>query len=177
MRKIDPAAWLPIPGFPPYEIRADGRIRKPSKTTEDGYRYLTVRIFKDHHIFGGRTNSREGETMNRKQRREMKKLTPEAWLSMVEVERQEGFYEGQGQILTLVLAFLHIDKGYKRKNMREWLKQFDSFAVSVNGYGKGSLAELKQILLDECEFDIDKEFAELLPSRKPDPFEEVAKNE
>lgn len=60
MRTIDPAAWLPIPGFPPYEIRADGKIRKPCRTMEGGYRYMAVRVFKDHHVVGLTRNGKAG---------------------------------------------------------------------------------------------------------------------
>ncbi|MBR2215983.1 MAG: hypothetical protein IJ849_09525 [Selenomonadaceae bacterium] len=45
--RIDAAAWLPIPGFPPYEINAFGRIRKP---TAKGYKEIAVRAFRSHHI-------------------------------------------------------------------------------------------------------------------------------
>ena len=57
-RTIDPAAWIPIPGFPPYEIRADGKIRKPS--AKKGYRLMSVRVFRGHHIVSLTRNGKAG---------------------------------------------------------------------------------------------------------------------
>ena len=45
--RIDSSAWFPIPGFPGYEICADGNIRKQ---TAKGYRPMSVRISRNQHI-------------------------------------------------------------------------------------------------------------------------------
>lgn len=70
--------------------------------------------------------------------------------------------EAMGELIIMLLAYEHIDNGHTGDWLRQYLKKLWSFvdAVESKSEGKLDLAELKQILLDECDFDVAKEFAE-----------------
>ena len=103
--------------------------------------------------------------MNRKNRRMLARMKPEEIDAFIDRlcagAKDEAFHKGQAQMLCLVLSFLHIDKGHTGAYLKKWLREMDSFAVSVNGYGPGSLLELSRILRDECGFDLEREYGAL----------------
>lgn len=66
--------------------------------------------------------------------------------------------EIQGAMITLVLAFEHIDHGRDAEWLRTWLKEFNKFAVDFQNSGF-PYSELEDILKDEIDFDLAAEFA------------------
>lgn len=108
--------------------------------------------------------------MNRKERRELAKMKPkefEAYIESISLEKEtKAFYRGQAKMIYLALAFLHIDKGHTGKYLRKWLAELDNFVLSVNGYGPGSMEELNRILIEECGFDMLKEYGDLIKGGK-----------
>lgn len=64
-----------------------------------------------------------------------------------------------GDLIMSLLMFLRCKRGYGKKRLRDFLHDFNEFADDAmeNGLTAGIV---KEILLEECGFDVDKEFAE-----------------
>ena len=64
-----------------------------------------------------------------------------------------------GDLIMSLLMFLRCKRGFGKKRLRDFLHDFNEFADDAmkNGLTAGIV---KEILLEECGFDVDKEFAE-----------------
>ena len=62
-----------------------------------------------------------------------------------------------GDLLMTLLIFLRIKRGYGKKRLQDFLHDFNEFADDA--IKNGLTADIvKQILLEECDFDVIKEF-------------------
>ena len=119
-------------------------------------------------------------SVSRQQRRAMQRKFPgmdkeraermvlavrEAGRASRDVKADEIQAEAWGEMILMVLAYLHIDKGYGGKRLRRFLDELDDFMSSVSKR-RGAATELKQILKDECDFDLDAEYRKLLEKGK-----------
>lgn len=64
-----------------------------------------------------------------------------------------------GDLIMSLLMFLRCKRGYGKKRLQDFLHDFNEFADDAmkNGLTAGIV---KEILLEECGFDVDKEFEE-----------------
>lgn len=119
-------------------------------------------------------------SVSRKQRRAMQRKFPgmdkekaermvlavrEAGRASRDVKAEEIQAEAWGEMILYVLSYLHIDKGHTGKYLRTFLNELDDFITSVSKC-PGASSKLKQILKDECGFDLDEEFQKLLEKGK-----------
>ena len=65
--------------------------------------------------------------------------------------------KAMGDLILLMCGYLHIDCGYGKIRLVKWLRGFCEFADAV--VEEGGQSDLRQLLLDECKFDLVKEFA------------------
>ena len=63
-----------------------------------------------------------------------------------------------GDLLMTLLMFLRVKRGYGKKRLQDFLHGFNEFAddATKNGLTAGIV---KEILLEECDFNVDEEFA------------------
>ena len=66
-------------------------------------------------------------------------------------------YKAMADIILLMCGYLHIDCGYGKIRLVKFLREFCEFADAVAE--EGGQSDLRQILIDECKFDLVKEFA------------------
>lgn len=97
------------------------------------------------------------------QRHEVDRIRPEIERDVMRIFREriepEIRAQAQGDLITLILAFEHIDRRHTGKWLAQWLHDFNSFGDAVNDSG-ASVAELRDILREECGLDVEKEFAD-----------------
>ena len=119
-------------------------------------------------------------SVSRQQRRAMQRKFPgmdkehaermvlavrEAGRASRDIKADEIQAEAWGEMILMVLAYLHIDKGHTGKYLRKFLDELDDFMASVSKR-RGAAEELKQILKDECGFDLEAEYGKLLEKGK-----------
>lgn len=66
-----------------------------------------------------------------------------------------------GNLMIMILAFLHIDRHHTGQFILKWLREFNEFGDAVNREGQAGIEGLKQILKDECGIDVGDVFEEL----------------
>lgn len=69
------------------------------------------------------------------------------------VVRRKVRNEAVDEMLVLVMAFEHIDRGHTAQYLVKWLNEFMSFADAVTREGNG-VDGLRKILLDECKLRV-----------------------
>lgn len=88
---------------------------------------------------------------------EVEKMKAEFEAEKAEMEERIK-YEAMGDAVLMVLAFEHIDRHHTGRWLRQWLQDFNEFGDDISASGEGMDA-IKNILLEECGFDVVKEFA------------------
>ena len=74
---------------------------------------------------------------------------------------KEGFAQGRGfatgEMLVMILTFLHFERGYGKKRLSDFLHDFNEFGDIVQE-ADTTIEGYKEILKDECGFDVVAEF-------------------
>ena len=65
--------------------------------------------------------------------------------------------KAMGDLILLMCGYLHIDCGYGKIRLVKFIRGVCEFADAV--LEEGGQQDLRQILFDECKFDLSKEFA------------------
>ncbi|MBO6178517.1 MAG: hypothetical protein J6M62_11325 [Selenomonadaceae bacterium] len=61
------------------------------------------------------------------------------------------------EMVYTTLAFLRCERGYGKKRLQEFLRDFNEFA-HLHFQGKTSIEDIKEMLLSECDFNPDEEY-------------------
>lgn len=90
-----------------------------------------------------------------------KKLTKKGKPSPVEAAKEAARAEANGYMCCLVMAWLHIRRGYGEKRIREAFESFVRFFQDLE-QAETTTGDLIEVLRDECGgFDMEMEFARL----------------
>ena len=107
---------------------------------------------------------------SRKERRAIERMTPEKARQVAtesyDEYRAEIIAEVYGQFMTLILAWLHTDRGFGEKRLRKFFWEFDDFVRAVRRYNRlEGMVELRAILKENANFDIQAEYKKLIDGK------------
>jgi len=80
--------------------------------------------------------------------------------------RDEDISEVYGEVIAVTMLYMHNEYGYGEKRLRKWLYGIDDFIEAVQNFGKGNVEEVRRILKEECNIDIQEEYRLLWEAKK-----------
>lgn len=80
--------------------------------------------------------------------------------------RDDDISEVYGEVIAVAMLYMHNEYGYGEKLLKKWLYGIDDFIEAVQNFGKGNVEEVRRILKEECNIDIQEEYRLLWEAKK-----------